>query len=122
MSIKIDQLNNYQPIKPTNQVTKQQISFNQILKNELNNSQLKISKHAQERLTQRNISLSDEDWTSIGDKIGKAKKMGVNDSLVLLGNAALIINAKNSTVITAMDREEAKAQIFTNINGTIVMD
>jgi flagellar operon protein len=54
--------------------------------------------------------------------VQEARKMGVNDSLVLLTDAALIISAKNNTVITAMGREEASSQIFTNINGTILMD
>ena len=48
--------------------------------------------------------------------------MGIKESLVLLNNAALIVSAKNNTVITAMDREEAIDQIFTNINGTIIMN
>ena len=52
----------------------------------------------------------------------EAKKLGVKESLVLLDDAALIVSAKNQTVITAMDRKEAMSQIFTNINGTIVMD
>jgi flagellar operon protein len=73
-------------------------------------------------LNQRQITLSDEDWSSIERKVGEARQMGVNDSLVLVNDAALIINAKNNTVITAMDREETKTQIFTNINGTIIMD
>ena len=48
--------------------------------------------------------------------------MGVKESLVLVDDAALIVSAKNNTVITAMNRAEATAQIFTNINGTILMD
>ena len=37
----------------------------------------------------------------------EAKKLGVKESLVLLDDAALIVSAKNQTVITAMDRNEA---------------
>jgi len=39
----------------------------------------------------------------------------------LMDQAALIVSAKNSTVITAMDRIEAKDQLFSNIDGTIVL-
>ena len=42
-------------------------------------------------------------------------------AIVLMDQAALIISAKNATVITAMDRTEAKQQLFTNIDGTIVL-
>lgn len=86
------------------------------------NSQLTISKHARDRLAQRGIDISQERWTRIEEKVKQAKDKGVNDSLVLLKEAALIVSAKNNTVITAMGRQEAAEQIFTNINGTIVLE
>lgn len=85
------------------------------------NNQLTISKHAEQRLKERNININDDSWAKIQEKVTEAKNMGVNDSLVLLPNAALIVNAKNQTVITALGRDEASAKIFTNINGTIVL-
>lgn len=85
-------------------------------------SKLIVSKHAKQRLHQRGIQITDERWQQIEKKLQEAKKMGVKESLVLLKDAALIVSAKNNTVITAMDREEAGAQIFTNINGTIILD
>ena len=122
MSIRIDQINHFQHLNSNQCKPEKNVSFHELLSNELKDTQLKISKHAHERLNQRQIILSDDDWSSIEKRIGEARRMGVNDSLVLVSEAALIINAKNNTVITAMDREEAKAQIFTNINGTIIMD
>ena len=83
---------------------------------------LAVSKHAQKRLEQRNIEIDSGTWMRIEDKVKEARKLGVTDSLVLTREAALVISAKNNTVITAMDRDEAKSQIFTNINGTILMD
>ncbi|WP_026692485.1 TIGR02530 family flagellar biosynthesis protein [Peribacillus kribbensis] len=99
-------------------------SFSQQLNSVLNQSPtaLTISRHAQERLQQRKIQIDPQIWGKLEEKVYEAKKMGVQDSLVLLKNAALIVSAKNSTVITAMDRAEASAHIFTNINGTIVME
>ncbi|WP_409292284.1 TIGR02530 family flagellar biosynthesis protein [Peribacillus sp. SCS-37] len=87
-----------------------------------NQDTLIISKHAKARLADRNIEIDKAGWTKIGAKVKEAKKMGVTESLVLTKNAALIVSAKNNTVITAMDRKEAGSQIFTNINGTIIMD
>lgn len=85
-------------------------------------SKLSVSRHAQQRLTQRNIQITAESWSKIEQKVLEAKKMGVTDSLVLLPNAALIVSAKNQTVITVLKREEASSQIFTNINGTIILE
>jgi flagellar operon protein len=86
------------------------------------NGKLTISKHAKERLQQRDIHITNNRWEQIEQKVNEAKKLGVKESLVLLENAALIVSAKNNTVITAMDRQEAATQIFTNINGTIVLE
>ncbi|MFC5712142.1 TIGR02530 family flagellar biosynthesis protein [Thalassorhabdus alkalitolerans] len=82
---------------------------------------LKISKHADKRLAAREVTISPEQWKKIDEQIKSAKKKGVNESLVLTDKAALIVSAKNETVITAMNRQEANGQIFTNINGTIVL-
>lgn len=83
---------------------------------------IQISKHAKVRMEQRGISISPQTWEKIGEKMNEAKTKGVGDSLVILNDAALIVSAKNKTVITALDRDEAHSQIFTNINGTILID
>jgi flagellar operon protein len=98
-------------------------SFNALLQKQLQpETDLKVSKHAQLRLTERNIAIDANTWKSIEAKVSEAKQKGVNDSLVVTNEAALVISTKNNTVITAMNRNEAASQIFTNINGTILME
>ena len=108
----------------TKSVRTQQTNFAAELQSALkpNSEGLTISKHARQRLEQRGINIDEARWDQIGEKIKEAKSMGVKDSLVLVDDTALIVSAKNNTVITAMNRAEATAQIFTNINGTILMD
>ena len=98
-----------------------QQSFLDHLNKAVQPAELKISKHASERLAERNIHISETEWAHITDKVNEAKSKGIKESLVLMEQAALIISAKNATVITAMDRMEAKDQLFTNIDGTIVL-
>ncbi|MBO0996876.1 flagellar protein [Bacillus sp. SD075] len=86
------------------------------------NEKLTISKHTQLRMSQRNIEIGPQTWGKIADKTNEAKKMGVTESLIIIDNAALIVSTKNNKVITVMDRDEATSQIFTNINGTIILD
>ncbi|WP_339227713.1 TIGR02530 family flagellar biosynthesis protein [Oceanobacillus sp. FSL K6-2867] len=95
------------------------ISFKDILSQEQG---LKISKHASQRLVERNIQIDDQQWKLISEKMQEARNKGITDSLVVMNNAALLVNAKNHTVVTAMDREEATSRIFTNINGTILIN
>ncbi|MBD7983534.1 flagellar protein [Sporosarcina sp. Sa2YVA2] len=96
-------------------------SFLEQLNKAIQPQELKISKHATDRLRERNIHISEVEWAHITDKVNEAKVKGIKESLVLMDQAALIVSAKNSTVITAMDRMEAKDQLFTNIDGTIVL-
>jgi flagellar operon protein len=84
--------------------------------------ELKVSKHANERLMERNIQLNDKQWQLINDKVSEAKQKGIKDSLVVMNNAALLVSAENHTVVTAMNLEEASNRIFTNINGTILIN
>ncbi len=96
-------------------------SFVEHLNNALAPQPLKVSKHATERLSERNITITEAEWAHVTEKVNEAKAKGIRDSLVLMDQAALIVSAKNSTVITAMDRTEAKDQLFTNIDGTIIL-
>jgi len=111
-------VNQKQPFKPT--ISPKQ-SFLEHLNKAAQPTELKISKHASERLLERNIHITDAEWAHVNDKVNEAKLKGIKESLVLMDQAALIVSAKNSTVITAMDRIEAKDQLFTNIDGTIVL-
>ncbi|MCT8139826.1 flagellar protein [Anaerobacillus sp. CMMVII] len=111
--------------RPTVQTKKPQgiTSFKELLNSEIQDKlDLKVSKHAEKRLHDRGITIDDNKWAQISMKIQEAKQKGVKDSLVVLKNATLVVSAKNNTVITALDREEASMQIFTNINGTIIIE
>lgn len=115
------------PLQPTtikqqrNVQTNSNQSFKSHLQNAVNHHELKISKHANERLLERNIHISSKEWELVSNKVNEARQKGVKQPLVLLDHAALIVSAKNGTVITAMERSEAKNQLFTNIDGTILL-
>ncbi|MBY6036088.1 flagellar protein [Fictibacillus nanhaiensis] len=113
----------YQPTllpKRTNK-TESNHAFKSLLNKELQ-SALTISKHAQKRLDDRNIKITDSSWNKISEKVKEAGTKGVKDSLVILRDVTLVVNAPNQTVITALGRNEADSKIFTNINGAIVID
>ncbi|WP_078554669.1 TIGR02530 family flagellar biosynthesis protein [Bacillus alkalicellulosilyticus] len=96
-------------------------NFSTLLAAEIN-PQLKVSKHAQKRLDERGIEIGEKKWNIIEAKMKEAKEKGISDSLVIMDDAALVVSVKNNTVITALDRMEASSQIFTNINGTIIIN
>lgn len=107
------------PVKRQAVAKHAQTDFRHILQDE---QKLKISKHAKDRMNERNISLNDNTWNTISEKITDARKKGVTDSLVLTSDAAFVVSTKNNTVITAMDASETTSKVFTNINGAIVIN
>ncbi|HHU64385.1 MAG TPA: flagellar protein [Clostridiales bacterium] len=97
-------------------------SFHDILKDKTRiQSELKFSKHVSQRMMQRNINLSEKDVQEIGEAVAKAEKKGIKDTLIIKDNMALIVNITNKTVITALDRESAKENVFTNIDGAVII-
>jgi len=84
-------------------------------------SPLKFSAHASQRMTERKIQLDAGMMSRVNEALDRADKKGVEDTLVLAGDAALIINVKNRTVITAMDKNSLQGNIFTNIDGAVIV-
>ena len=82
---------------------------------------LRFSKHAGERLAMRNINLTDSQIQRLEEGTQKASKKGIKESLMIMDNMAFIVNVTNSTVITAMDQTEQRENIFTNIDGAVII-
>lgn len=83
--------------------------------------ELKFSKHATGRLADRGIELSENQMERLSDGVRKAGQKGIRDSLVIVDELAFIVNVPNSTVVTAMDSTETNDNVFTNINGAVIM-
>lgn len=82
---------------------------------------VKFSNHAVERMRSRGISFQPEDLQRLNDAVGRAAAKGSKDSLILMNDSALIVSVKNKTVVTVMDKNALKENVFTNIDSTIVM-
>ena len=99
------------------------VSFEEVLrKTQLEStSELKFSKHASMRLSERDITLTESQSARLENGVDAASKKGINDSLVLVDNLAFIVNVPNKTVVTAMDQTETNSNVFTNIDGAVIM-
>lgn len=82
---------------------------------------LRFSKHAVNRLADREISLSDNQMSRLSEGARKAGQKGIKESLVMVDQLAFIVNVPSRTVITAMDQTETNENIFTNIDGAVIM-
>jgi len=107
-------------------VSSSDISFQDVLRQKQNEavmetSQLKFSKHAAARLNEREIVLTDSQNIRLENGVKQASEKGINESLVLVDSLAFIVNVPNKTVVTAMDQTETNSNVFTNIDGAVII-
>ena len=103
-----------------------EVSFEDVLRQKQNesvmeSSGLKFSKHAASRLNDRNIALTDSQNVRLENGVKQASEKGITESLVLVDSLAFIVNVPNKTVVTALDQTEANSNIFTNIDGAVII-
>lgn len=95
-------------------------SFSEVFQQKLE-TPVKLSAHAQQRLSSRQIQLDAKDWEKINAGIDKAAAKGSKEALVLTEKAALVVSIKNRTVITAVDPASMKDNVFTNIDSAVIV-
>ncbi|MBM7560588.1 TIGR02530 family flagellar biosynthesis protein [Fusibacter tunisiensis] len=96
-------------------------SFNDVLSKIKDSDQVKFSKHAITRLDQRNITLTEAEMNRIQEGVGKAKSKGVREALIMMDNKVFIASVPNNTIITAATDEQLKENVFTNIDGAVIV-
>lgn len=104
----------------TNSVDFKNVLCGEIDKNS-KNSAVQFSKHAAMRLDNRNLSLTSEQMKRVEDGVDKASRKGINDSLILVDDIALVVNVRNKIVITAMNKDIKSDNTFTNIDGAVIV-
>lgn len=116
------------PVKPRQTGTVQpgkaaggNVTFEKVLEGKLPDQPVRLSQHATERLRSRGISLSEEDMKQLRGAVDSVAQKGGKESLVLLGDAALVVSVKNRTVVTAMDRQALSGNVFTNIDSAVIL-
>lgn len=108
--------------KPNAQVSPdvKKTTFGQVLEKKLQ-GELKFSQHAQQRLNSRNIELGEAELARLENAVDKAREKGARDSLILMDNLALVVSIKNNTVITAVDEQSLRENVFTNIDSAVIV-
>lgn len=104
------------------------ISFQEILqqtveagKTNKTDKKISFSKHAQQRLSQRDIKINDELIDKINGALKKAAGKNIKNVLLLSDDAAFIVSVENNIVVTAMNSDEMKENVITKIDGTVII-
>jgi flagellar operon protein len=96
-------------------------AFEDVLKAQLGRSPtVRFSAHAQRRLEARDISFGGDETVRLERAVEKAASKGARASLILMDDLALVVSVKNRVVITAVDADNRKENVFTNIDSVVL--
>lgn len=82
---------------------------------------VEFSKHAQQRAEERGIEMTDDLMSQLAYSVSKAQEKGAKNILVLDAGQAFIVNVPQNKVITAISQDEMRDNVFTNIDGAVLL-
>ena len=95
-------------------------SFQSLLEGQIGKQPLRFSQHAQSRMASRGIQLAPEQLARVEQAVAQLDAKGSRDSLVLIDQTAMVVSVKNHTVVTVVDHNSLKDNVFTNIDSAII--
>ena len=118
--------NPQQNVPNSTAVSPENSDFARELKNQLelinSESSVQFSKHAMDRISERNIDLSaDNKLDRLNKAVTLAGEKGSDDALVMIDSTAFVVSIKNNKVITTLTADDMQGSIFTNIDSTVIM-
>ena len=102
---------------PKNQVPS--TDFQDILSQAELRPELSLSLHAQKRVDERSITMDSTEFAKLKTALQTLENKGGRESLVVTDRAAYIIDVANRKVITAMNKQDLKENVFTKIDSTL---
>lgn len=80
-----------------------------------------FSRHAVRRLEEREIALSPQELDRLDGMVDRMAEKGARQALILMNDTAFVLAVPKRTVITVLDGEHAKDNIFTNIDSAAIL-
>jgi flagellar operon protein len=97
------------------------LGFQEVLRTRLERETgVSFSSHVMNRLSERGVTLRNDEIVRLADAVDKAEAKGVTDSLIMLDDKAFIVSVRNRTVITALSGDAMRNNVFTNIDGAVI--
>ena len=106
----------------TQTVEEDKPSFQDVLAETIRrSSDVNFSKHAVKRAAEHSIELNDDNLGRLNEGVKIASEKNLTEPLILVGGTAFLVNIPNNTIITAVDSSNMKGNVFTNIDGTVII-
>ncbi|MFW5999106.1 MAG: TIGR02530 family flagellar biosynthesis protein [Bacillota bacterium] len=84
-------------------------------------SGVEFSRHARNRLMSRDIQPGEKELQKLKSAVEKAEEKGARDSLIMVEDVAYVVSVENKTVITALNGDNMRENVFTNIDSAVFM-
>lgn len=108
--------------KQEQQEKQPETSFKALLEQKISEeSRIEFSKHAVNRVVERNVDVSSENLERLNEGVRMAEEKGLKEPLILVGTTAYVVNIKNNKVVTVVSDESLNGAVFTNIDGTVMI-
>jgi len=85
------------------------------------NSEIEFSKHALSRVISRDVDLTSHQIERLNHGAQLARSKGLNNSLILVDQIAFVVNLNQNKVITTVNDQNMKDNVFTNIDGAVIV-
>ena len=100
----------------------EQPSFQTLLEERIREeSTVAFSKHAMERVVERNVDVSPGQLERLNEGVRLAEEKGLRSPLILMDTTAFVVNVQNNKVVTVVNDGSLKGTVFTNIDGTVMI-
>jgi len=83
---------------------------------------LNLSVHAARRLKERGMEIDGNEFLKIKNAMNMLRDKGGQDSLIITGKGAYIVDVENRKIVTAMDKDSMTQNVFTKIDSTMIVD
>ena len=113
-------------VKQRMQAGAKQTAFGDLLREktqakEQNAQTINFSKHALVRAEERGIELTPDLMDKLAGSVERAQEKGATNIVAIDATQAFIINIPYGRVITTMSTDEMRENVFTNIDGAVLL-
>jgi len=112
---------NTKEIKTIAQPKNQNLSFGKILQEKLDDSNLRYSKHADIKMQSLGIVKNQTLEKQLEGATKKARQKNIKEGLILTDDYGFVVSIKNNTVITVVNLKDMNDNVFTNIDGAVII-
>ena len=95
-------------------------SFRDALTAAADEHSLQFSEHAMKRVEQRQIPLQGDQLDRLQKAMDTLSQRGSRQSLVMLDQYAYVVHVPSHTVVTAVEPNESKERVFTQIDSVVI--